>query len=42
MISTGSFASVFVCTFICVKAHSVHLWDNHSQHCGSVDDLGGQ
>ena len=40
MISTGSFASVFVYTFICVKAHFVHLWDNNSQYCGSVDDLG--
>ena len=40
MILMGSFASVFAFTFICVKAHFVHLWDNSSHYCGTVNDLG--
>ena len=42
MISRGSFASVFVYTFVCVQAHCVHLWDNTSQYRGTIDDLGGK
>ena len=42
MISAGSFASVFVYTFVCVIAHFVHLRYNNPQYYGTNTDLGGQ